>query len=128
MQEILPENPSYKDAYAMAMNESCPIQNILRGTTYPFPAYKTNRPPTEKYYIFEYVLSGRGKIFLHGEWHALGAGDMYIIGKKDKRLYYSDEKEPLYKLWVSFSSEYIDSMMLHYGVKSGVYSLDVPYT
>ena len=125
MSEILPENPSYEDAYAMAMNESYPIKNILIGTTYPFPNYRTNRPPTEKYYIFEYVLAGQGKILLGGVWHTIKAGDMYIIGKKDKRLYYSDEKEPLHKLWVSFSSEYIDTMMLHYGVSSGVYTAEV---
>ena len=125
MHEILPENPSYEDAYAMAMNESYPIKNILIGTTYPFPTYRTNRPPTEKYYIFEYVLAGQGKILLGGTWHTIKAGDMYIIGKKDKRLYYSDEKDPLHKLWVSFSSDYIDSMMLHYGVTSGVYTVDV---
>lgn len=125
LQEVFPEFPSYEDAYAMAMNESYPIKNILIGTTYPFSAYRTNRPPTEKYYIFEYVLSGRGKIFLSGKWHALQAGDVYIIGKNDERLYYSDEKEPLYKLWVSFSSEYIDSMMQSYGVSSGVYAADV---
>lgn len=125
MYEILPENPSYEDAYAIAMNESYPIKNILIGTTYPFPTYRTNRPPTEKYYIFEYVLSGRGKILLNGAWHTLCAGDTYVIGKKDQRLYYSDEKDPLHKLWVSFSSEYIDSMMLHYGVTSGVYKVAV---
>lgn len=125
MRQILPENPSYEDAYAMAMNESYPIKNILIGTTYPFSAYRTNRPPTEKYYIFEYVLAGRGRILLNGVWHELKAGDTYIIGKKDKRLYHSDEKEPLHKLWVSFSSEYIDSMMLHYGVTAGVYRIDV---
>jgi AraC-like DNA-binding protein len=125
IKEIYPEYESYEDAYAMAMDESYPIKYILTGRTLPFPGYKNKRPPTKKFYIFEYIVSGKGYIFLNGKWHNLEEGDMYIIGKFDERNIYSESSDPMHKVWFSFSSEYIDSMLLHYGVNSGVYRVNV---
>lgn len=126
IKDIYPEYyEPYEDAYAMAMNETYPIKYVLIGRTLPFPTYRNSRPPTKKFYIFEYVISGKGYIFINEKWQTLKAGDMYIIGKLDERNFYSDEKEPLHKIWISFSSEYIDTMLLHYGVSSGVYQADV---
>lgn len=125
IKEIYPEYESYEDAYAMAMDESYPIKYLLIGRTLPFPTYKNKRPPTKKFYIFEYIMAGKGYIFLNGAWHNLEAGDMYIIGKHDERNIYADAVDPMHKIWLSFSSEYIDSMLLHYGVNSGVYKADV---
>lgn len=125
IQEIYPEYESYEDAYAMAMDESYPIKYLLIGRTMPFPGYKNKRPPTKKFCIFEYIVSGKGYIFLNGKWHNLIEGDMYIIGKLDERNIYADAADPMHKIWFSFSSEYIDSMLLHYGVNSGVFHVDV---
>jgi AraC-like DNA-binding protein len=125
LEYIAPEYKDYEDAYTMAMDESYPIRYIISGTTKPFPTYKNNRPPTRKHYIFEYVISGKGYIFINEEWHTLKAGNMYIVGKDDARNFYSDPKEPMNKIWCTFSSEYIDSMLVNYGISSGVYTVDV---
>lgn len=122
---IAPEYTDYEDAYTMAMDESYPIRYIISGTTKPFPTYKNNRPPTRKHYIFEYVISGKGYIFINDEWHTLSAGDMYIVGKDDARNFYSDSKDPMHKIWCSFASEYIESMLISYGISSGVYKVSV---
>ena len=121
---IAPEYSDYEDAYTMAMNESYPIRYIVTGTTKPFPTYKNNRPPTKKHYIFEYVISGKGYIFIDGAWHTITAGDMYIVGKNDARNFYADPKDPMHKIWCSFASDYIDSMLLNYGISSGVYKVN----
>ena len=122
---IAPEYTEYEDAYTMAMDESYPIRYVIAGTTKPFPTYKNNRPPTKKHFIFEYVISGKGYIFIDGAWHTLGAGNMYIVGKDDARNFYSDADEPMHKIWCSFASEYIESMLMNYGISSGVYQVDV---
>jgi AraC-like DNA-binding protein len=49
---------------------------------------------------------------------------MYIVGKNDERNFYSDSKDPMHKIWVTFSSEYIESMLSNYGITSGVYKVD----
>lgn len=125
LSSIVPEYKEYEDAYTMAMDESYPIRYIISGTTKPFPTYKNNRPPTRKHYIFEYVISGKGYIFIGGAWHTINAGDMYIVGKNDARNFYSDSNDPMHKIWCSFASDYIDAMLLNYGISSGVYKANV---
>lgn len=122
---IAPEYKDYEDAYTMAMDESYPIRYVIAGTTKPFPTYKNNRPPTKKHYIFEYVISGKGYIFIGGAWHTISAGNMYIVGKNDARNFYADANDPMHKIWCSFASEYIDSMLANYGISSGVYRVNV---
>lgn len=122
--DIAPEYKEYEDAYTLAMGDIYPIRYIISGTTKPFPTYKNNRPPTKRHYIFEYVISGKGYIFINGAWHTLSAGNMYIVGKNDARNFYSDSKDPMHKIWCTFASEYIDSMLINYGISSGVYRVD----
>ena len=122
---IAPEYTDYEDAYTMAMDDSYPIRYVIAGTTKPFPSYKNNRPPTKKHYIFEYIISGKGYIFINEAWHELTEGNMYIVGKNDARNFYSDAKDPMHKIWCSFASEYIDSMLVNYGISSGVYKVNV---
>jgi len=119
------EYEEYEDAYTMLLDDEQPIKYIIVGSTKPSPHYKNKRPPTKKHYIFEYVLSGKGYIFINDAWHTLEGGCMYIVGKDDARNFYSDSENPMHKLWVTFSSDYIDMMLLGFGIGSGVYKLDV---
>jgi AraC-like DNA-binding protein len=119
------EYARYEDAYSLAMDDTYPIKYIIYGMTNPFQTYKNKRPPTKMYYVFEYVLNGRGYIHINGEWQTLEAGCLFIIGKDDARNFYSDPNEPMHKLWVSFASEYIDLMMLKWNVGSGIYKVDL---
>ena len=125
LSNVAPEYIDYEDAYTIAMDEKYPIRFILTGTTKPFSNYKNKRPPTKKHYLFEYVISGKGYIYIGGGWQALEKGDMFIVGKNDERNFYSDPKDPMHKIWCGFSSDYIDTMLISYGISSGVYKADV---
>ncbi len=125
LQHIAPEYKDYEDAYTMAMNHSYPIRYIIAGTTKPFPTYKNKRPPTKEHYIFEYVISGKGYIYIGGAWHTLEKNNMYIVGKNDERNFYSDSNDPMHKIWCTFSSDYIETMLANYGIDSGVYNVNV---
>lgn len=102
-----------------------PISDIFIGKTYPYPKYQVKRKATGKYYIFEYVISGKGEIFFDGEWHKILAGDTYIIHKNTARNYHSDQSDPLEKIWLSFFADYVDSMLSDCGISTGVYRADV---
>jgi AraC-like DNA-binding protein len=121
---LAPEYKDYEDAYTMALDYTYPIRYIIAGTTRPYHAYKNKRPPTKKHFIFEYVISGKGYIFINNAWHTLEKGCTYIVGKNDERNFYSDAKDPMGKIWVTFSSEYIESMLSNYGISSGVYNVN----
>lgn len=122
---IASEYEDYEEAYTLLPDDDHPIKYIVLGSTKPCPHYKNKRPPTKSHDIFEYVVSGKGYIFINNALQTLKAGCMYIVGKDDARNFYSDPDDPMYKLWIGFSSEYIDMMMLGYGIGSGVYRVDV---
>ena len=120
-----PINSAHEEAVFISTDADYPIRDILIGKTYPYSEYEVNLGATSKYYIFEYVIDGKGKILLDGEWHNLSAGDAYIVHKNTVRNYRSDPKCPLEKIWVSFSSDYVDSMLANCGLNAGVYHADV---
>lgn len=124
MSHVAPEYSDYEDAYTVAMDDKYPIRYVITGTTRPFPTYKNKRPPTKKHYSFEYVISGKGYIFIRGAWHTLEKGCVFIVGKNDERNFYADAKDPMHKIWCGFASDYIDSMLINYGILSGVYKAD----
>jgi AraC-like DNA-binding protein len=121
---LAPEYDDYEDAYTMALDDIYPVRYIIAGMTKPYHAYKNKRPPTKKHFIFEYVISGKGYILINNAWHTLEKGCTYIVGKNDERNFYSDAKDPMRKIWVTFSSEYIESMLSNYGISSGVYNVN----
>ena len=119
------ENKVYEDVYTLAMDDSAPVKYIIAGITNQFSNYKNKRPATRKHFLFEYIYSGKGHIFIQNKWHELKKGDMFFLGKYDDRNFYADYNDPMKKIYVSFASEYIDSMILHYSLKTGIYKIDV---
>ena len=115
----------HEEAVFIFADDNYPIRDILIGRTFPFPEYRISLGTTKKYYIFECVTHGRGEILFDGKRYDIKAGDVYIIDKKTVRNYRSDPECPLDKIWVSFASDYIDSMLISYGVKAGVYHVDL---
>ena len=122
---LRPINSDHEEAVFISADSDYPIRDILIGRTFPFPEYHINLGTTKKYYIFEYVTEGRGDILFDGKRYEIKAGDAYIIDRNTVRNYRSDPDCPLDKIWVSFASDYIDSMLLAYGVKAGVYHVDL---
>ena len=122
---LRPINSDHEEAVYISSGDEYPIRDILIGRTHPFSEYRINLGITKKYYIFECIVEGRGEIYFDGKRFEIKAGDIYIIDKKTVRNYRSDPKCPLDKIWVSFASDYVDSMLLSYGVKAGVYHVDL---
>ena len=120
-----PLNLAHEEAVLISPDADYPLKDILLGRTLPFSDYAINLGATQKYYILEHVVAGRGKIMFGGEWYELEAGDTYVIDKNTVRNYYSDPDCPLEKKWVSFASDYVDFMFTRYGISAGVYRIDV---
>lgn len=117
--------PSHEEAFAIALSDLFPIENILIGTTHPFPTYRVKRRANGKSYLFEFVLEGEGEVRFSEKTQKLIGGDLLVIGKDDPHDYRSNPKNPMKKLWVSFSSEYLGNMLKNYRIRSGVYRADV---
>ena len=117
--------PSYENAYALAIDDRLPINNILIGLTNPFPSYKVRRRLGGKFFLMEYVLEGEGVFQSNGKSQKLKAGDLFFIAKGEPHDFRSDEKNPLKKIWISFDSEYFGEMLKGYRVTTGVYRAKV---
>ena len=117
--------PSFEEAFALAFSDLFPIENILIGKTKPFSSYKVKRKANGKNYIIEHVLSGKGEFHAQGKTQAIEAGNTFLIDKNSSHDYRSDKNQPLEKIWIAFSSDYMEKMLESYHISTGIYSADV---
>ena len=105
------------------------INNILEinlaGVTNPNPDYKMiqNVIPSKmnyRYYVFEYVLEGKGYIETPEKNYTVYAGDMYFLNKGQYHIYYSDYKNPFKKEFIVLCGELADRLAALYKVEDSV--------
>ena len=56
------------------------------------------------YYLFHYILSGKGTFENQGRMYRLGEGDLFIIRPGESTKYQADAEDPWHYVWVGFSS------------------------
>ncbi len=113
--------PEKEKAYALINPEKIPFAMAIVGITMPSPGYKIFRSKNSNINVFEYVVSGEGRLFIDGNWHKVGANDFYILEQGEEHRYEADPKNPWKKIWVNYSADYIPLLLRAYGVTSGVY-------
>lgn len=119
------EFPSHEEARTLPLGDDFPVKEVLIGVTNPFSGYSVSREGTGSFYLFEYVVSGEGKMRADGGFLKVRAGDVLFFDKFDRQVSRADEKDPFKKIWVQFSSDYLGAAITAFGLKTGVYSADV---
>lgn len=111
------ENEEY-NLFLPDSNSSAPIivENI--GITHPNPRYRILRKSTN-YFVFEYVISGKGYLETGNRKYALEAGDVYILEPGQPHCYYSDSDEPFEKIWINFFSDFFIDVFRRFNI-SGI--------
>ncbi|MBQ8320085.1 MAG: AraC family transcriptional regulator [Clostridia bacterium] len=117
--------PSYEEAYAVALSDLFPIENILIGVTHPFPAYKVKRRANGRSFLIEYVLEGEGEFRVQGKTVRVSGGEAFVICKDAPHDYRSNPDKPMKKLWISFVSDYLGKMLESYRIGTGSYRVDL---
>lgn len=97
----------------------------LAGITNPNPNYKMvqNASPsrmTYRYYVFEYVLEGRGYIETPEKTYTVSAGDMYFLNKGKYHIYYPDPKDLFKKEFIVLRGILSDKLASLYRVEDSV--------
>lgn len=90
------------------------IENI--GITTPNPKYRISRGKDSDYFVFEYVISGKGYLEINGEKFTLEKGDVYCVEPGYNHTYYSDPANPLEKIWINFFSDIFVQVFKAYGI------------
>lgn len=102
-----------------------PVVLDLIGYTYPDPCYEVKRL-NFPYYIFEYVISGKGHLRIEDRFYTPEEGDVYIIPAYTEHEYGSDKKAPWYKVWFNAGGPLIESLLVCYGIQGIVLFRKVP--
>lgn len=96
----------------------------LAGITYPNPNYRIMHNVSSQflydYYVFEYVVSGKGYIETEDRRFTVRAGDLYFLNKLHTHVYYSDPIEPYEKIFFTIKGRFADALVSAYKIKSSV--------
>ena len=96
----------------------------LAGVTYPNPNYRIMHNIKSRffydYYVFEYVVSGKGYIETANDFITVQAGDLYFLNKLHQHIYYSDPTEPYEKIFITVKGHLIDALVDAYKINDSV--------
>ena len=97
-----------------------PIDLSSTGITLRDSRYRIVSPGRD-YYVFEYIIAGKGHLFVDGQHFQPGAGDVYILPPHTPHEYYTDPSDPWEKIWFNVSGQLIDSLLEAYHLTGSVY-------
>ena len=106
MQEIVYDFSGFSD-------ERRPFNMLAAGISFCDGTYRVERKQ-ENLYGIEYVYHGRGTLTTDGQILSPQEGDVYLLKKGVPHCYWSDEKEPWKKIWISFNGKFADSLFSSY--------------
>lgn len=84
-------------------------------------------PGYREYYLFHYVLSGKGKYVRAGETYHLKAGDLFLIRPGELIFYQADEEDPWAYVWIGFSGTRCEEFLDSTAFRTGIATLEAPY-
>lgn len=90
-----------------------PVTVETIGITHPNPHYFIKRKHND-YYVFEYVVSGKGYIVNDGKSYEVGAGDVYILEKGLSHKYWSDKTDAYEKIFINVYGDILGEMLKAY--------------
>ncbi len=96
-------------------NDGKPIHIENVGHTMPNKDYCIRRTNSD-YFIFEYVISGKGYLEINGNTYELNAGDVYCIEPGYDHVYYSDPDDPFEKIWINIFSDFFVEVFHRLGI------------
>lgn len=113
--------PQKESACVFTSPNGIPFTSATVGITYPIVNYQIDRLSSTTINLFEYVLEGKGEVWVDGRWCEVKAGDVYILPQGREQRYRSDPQAPMKKLWINYVAAYMPSFLEAYGIRGGVY-------
>ena len=102
--------------YIYHSQKKVPLSIESFGITFPSPNFHIQRYDA-KYFILEYIVSGKGYLKINGKLHELQANDVYLLEPGSSHEYYADKEEPFKKYWINFRSDVFFNIFNEYDLK-----------
>lgn len=83
------------------------------GITYADPNYHIMRSNAD-HYVFEYIISGHGYLYINDQIVRIGPGAAYILHPCTYHKYYSDPHDPWVKIWLNARGIMVQHMLSDY--------------
>ncbi len=94
------------------------------GITFPTANYRISRK-NSNYFVFEYIVSGKGTLIAGDEHYALSAGCAYLLPKGSSHKYYSSKSDPMLKYWINFHGDFFFDVLKTYGLEDEIFFRNV---
>lgn len=92
----------------------------MAGISYIDRNYEIERVHGDYFYVFEYIISGRGYIQENNRSYEVHAGDAYILRPNTYQHYRSDKDDPWTKVWFNVYGSFVRHMLSDYSLESTV--------
>ena len=102
--------------YIYHSQKKVPLSIESFGITFPSPNFHIQRYDA-KYFILEYIVSGKGYLKINGKLHTLQANDVYLLEPGSSHEYYADKDDPFMKYWINFRSDVFFNIFNEYDLK-----------
>lgn len=102
--------------YIYHSQKKVPLSIESFGITFPSPNFHIQRYDA-KYFILEYIVSGKGYLKINGKLHTLQANDVYLLEPGSSHEYYADKEDPFKKYWINFKSDVFFNILNEYDLK-----------
>lgn len=89
----------------------------MAGVSYCDGAYRMSRKRSKKY-IFEYVISGKGYLWINSQEFFPKSGDVYIAHYGSDHEYGSSAGDPWEKIWFNVAGTMVRNLMNAYGLNT----------
>ena len=90
------------------------------GITHADPQYHISRLEGVTFYVFEYIISGRGTLRVEDQVFYPQAGDVYIMHPDVAIEYWSDPNDPWVKIWFNIYGELPQKLIEMYNLSNCV--------
>ena len=102
--------------YIYHSQSKVPLSIESFGITFPSPDFHIQRNGA-RYFILEYIVSGKGYLKVGGKTYALHANDVYLLEPGSTHEYYADKNDPFKKYWINFKSDVFFTIFNEYDLK-----------
>ena len=79
-------------------------------------SYRIARRPGVNFFVFEYIMKGKGHLEIDGRSFEPAAGDVYMIDGRLPHSYWSSANEPWVKIWFNVEGELVAKFIELYGL------------
>ena len=96
-----------------------PLRDVIIGNTSPSANVSYENRLSSKFHILEYIIGGDGELVIGQKKFKLKPNQTVFIQKGTVHTIHSNPSNPIEKIWIAFSCNYLNSMIIDFSIPNG---------